>query len=999
MDETSNWAEQSQPKKPELAETSNIGLPTSYNEQAATESLDPVRSKGVIESTLQFLSTANSETLLGVFACLVVATLVLFGRLGLLLIGIASGIILHAQWEAVYEDPIHPLSNPRQRRRKELALDITRRLLDWPKSTTLAADAEQDDTGQVFLFGDSSSADLDYSALGPKTADALRSITDAAMKDYVISWSSPILPPETTFHLACRKLLAEFISSLSLHLSRKRSADTFLELLTNSSSLIIVFLNELSAAFESVGSTKPPEEVVLRYIETSPESGLANILANDQQKKKLDIIADDILARFLDPNVYGCLLLRNFMREMFVSVLFESTVSSLSRPEIINGWIIYLFSEGKSEIMTAIDAGVEGAQEQVVTATRELNSVNELPSDTTSNTSPDSDIPGDIIQHEMANVDRATVEAKREAKRLSDMITAHDQQKQSPERALGDYVQEVASDDRIDHREVLPADEIGDGALQRKVSDRDQAKHIENNIDSKLEENNSSSPSLMQSKSPTAPTSLPEPAILHRASITVETEASKVTSKGPLRSKPTSDYLLQVEPVSTRSTGWMVFRKYTDFESLHQTLEAISRLHKLRKFSDDHPVVPSWKGQTTLELAKNLECYLQDALNHESLAESEKMKRFLGKDEHLGSDFSNPYGRTGFPFPSQSALENVGKGVLGVLSNAPRGVSGSGKAMLDGMTGVFGGGSSKKPSPDSVVGDKARPLDPVNHNGSIDQGSQGRLRNSARIGSASPPDGSHRDKTFGRPAPPPEEAFPNQSDTATDYAGFPDSSAQTTDVGSTVASTQLSPSTGRNTSADLPRSPGGTQDNSHANSEGQAPDAGLSEYRSRGNPITHEETRIAVELIFAVINELYTLSSAWNIRRTLLNAAKSYILRPGNPHLETIRELLQVSMIDSHTSDEAIGLYLNKLRENALPTESELENWPPPSTDAEKERLRETARKVFVQRGLPQALTSVMGANASKEVLGRIFDCLQVQNLARGFVYSLFLQALKTAIL
>lgn len=186
MDETSNWAEQSQPKKPELAETSNVGLPTSYSEQAATESLNPVRSKGVIESTLQFLSTANSETLLGVFACLVGATLVLFGRLGLLLIGIASGIVLHAQWEAVYEDPIHPLSNPRQRRRKELALDIARRLLDWPKSTTLAADAEQDDTGQVFLFGDSSSADLDYSALGPKTADALRSITDAVMKDYVM---------------------------------------------------------------------------------------------------------------------------------------------------------------------------------------------------------------------------------------------------------------------------------------------------------------------------------------------------------------------------------------------------------------------------------------------------------------------------------------------------------------------------------------------------------------------------------------------------------------------------------------------------------------------------------------------------------------------------------------------------------------------------------------------------------------------------------------------
>lgn len=186
MDETSNWAEQSQPKKPELAETPHIVLPTSYNEQAVTESSNPVRSKGAIDSTLQFLSTSNGETLLGVFACLVGATLLLFGRLGLLLIGIASGIILHAQWEAADEDPTQPLSNSRHRRRKELALDIARRLLDWPKSTDSAADAGQDDIGQVFLFGDTSSADLEYSTLGPKTAAALRSITDAIMRDYVM---------------------------------------------------------------------------------------------------------------------------------------------------------------------------------------------------------------------------------------------------------------------------------------------------------------------------------------------------------------------------------------------------------------------------------------------------------------------------------------------------------------------------------------------------------------------------------------------------------------------------------------------------------------------------------------------------------------------------------------------------------------------------------------------------------------------------------------------
>lgn len=168
---------------------------------------------------------------------------------------------------------------------------------------------------------------------------------------------------------------------------------------------------------------------------------------------------------------------------------------------------------------------------------------------------------------------------------------------------------------------------------------------------------------------------------------------------------------------------------------------------------------------------------------------------------------------------------------------------------------------------------------------------------------------------------------------------------------------------------------------------------------SGGSPITEDETRIAVELIFAVINELYTLSSAWNIRRTLLNAAKAYILRPGNPNLGAIRTLLQESMIDAQTSDEALAAYITKLRENSLPTQEEMSRWPPPLSNDEKERLRANARKLLIQRGMPQALMSVMGAAATGEALGKVFDCLQVEEISRGFIFALVLQALRAVIL
>ncbi|PYI09074.1 hypothetical protein BO78DRAFT_395144 [Aspergillus sclerotiicarbonarius CBS 121057] len=1003
MDEASVCvAESSQPNESARAETSHTSSTVSCEDQAANDRPGLVQTKEIVDFTLQFLSTSSNEALLGVFACLLGATFVLFGRLGLLLIGITSGVVLHASWEGADNDSIDNLLKITGPKRRELALDVAGRLLDWPKRKTHGFDVGHNSFEQA--SPKDTSVDLDYSTFGPETAAALGSITDAVMMDYVNSWSRPILPPETTFPLSCRQLLAGFISSLSSHLSRKRPADTLLELLTNSSSLIIVFLNELSAIFGSVESSDPPEQVVLRYLETSPESGLSNILAKEQQRKKLNLIAGDILSSFLDPNVYECLLLKDFIREMLASVLFESAISSLSRPEIINGWIIYLLSEGKSEIMTAIDAGVEGAQKQSVAATRNPNNVNYLSSKAVGDAISDSRVIGEDIQQESTGVDMATVEAKIEAKRLSDMIAVHELRKQTLEKAIQDNVRKEVVDG--DHGENgLPADNIGD-----EIQFGEQSRHGdtgERHTGDKSETQQDEASELSQLPHfghSVPPKTLAEPLTLYRASITVETD-SEVAGKGLLRSKPTSSYLIQIEPISARSTGWMVFRKYNDFEPLHETLEAISRLHKIGAFAENHPIVPLWKGQTKSDLAKNLERYLQDALCHESLAESERMKRFLGKDEHLGSESTKPLSKAGFPFPSQTAIGNVGKGVLGVLTNAPKGVSEGGKAVLEGMTGVFGGAISKKPSPDPVADDTARSLGLFPYqNEPIDHSSKEIFENSPRTGTSLELNRPIQDpplspKIIDKPGLPVEETNSEETEISKDFSRLiPESSVQTV-KSEPVVSTQAPSSPGRNNPTDPPHSLNGKQDASHASSKGQAQGAGSSDLKSQSSPITQDETRIAVELIFAVINELYTLSSAWNIRRTLLNAAKSYILRPGNPHLETIRELLQVSMIDSHMSDEAIGLYLNKLRENALPTKTELENWPPPPDDAEKERLRETARRAFVQRGLPQALTSVMGANASKEALGKVFDCLQVEIVARGFVFSLILQGLKAAIL
>ncbi|KAJ5630552.1 uncharacterized protein N7484_010652 [Penicillium longicatenatum] len=905
--------------------------------------------------TLEFLSTSSNERLLGVFGILVIGTYIILGRLGLLLIGAALGAILHASWEGPAHCNNGILSTPKKRH--ELALEVSQRLLDWSLRTVTATGDEGTDSNIVAAPEDLSTSDLEYGAFRPATAASLRVLTDAVVKDYVKYWYEPILPGEAVFPGSCRRTLTHFVTTISSHLSRKRTEDTFLQFLTNSSSIIIVFLNELSAAFSAAGSSpKDAQKIVEQYLENAPDSSLANVLSKEQQRKKLNMIADDILSNYLDPKAYRCSPVRDFLREVFARVVLESTVISLSRPEFINDWIIYLLQDGESEIMHAIDAGVAGARNQSVDSSRISEDAKGALSEPSKNKA--------LSQAESLpdQVDMATEKAMQEAKRLSAMIASQDMQGTTSKPLV-----------QSDHDEGTPLFSVNDPVSSLPHSAI----------------NNHGNGGQVDPISPPREEAPAPPVNLHGAQVMVDDDAAE-REKGVIKSRPTWDYLVQVEPTSTRSTGWMVFRKYSDFQSLHEMLETVARLNGIQGFSEQFSTLPTWKGKTRHVLSRDLERYLQEATKHESLTETERMRRFLEKESG-----TNEKGVTkaGYSFPSQSTFENMGKGVLGVLTNAPKGVAGSGKAVLDGVTGVFGvTGHSRKPTNTS----DRQPLPHKNATG-------------ADHGPTVPADAANDHSALRTSdveeapslmaSPEPSSAFVEEeslrlssSDSHHDFSsatGGQDAWA----VESTLAPSESSSHVEGSQSKEVPVPiPSPLPNDMRTSSESEH----ISQRTCRQQkPITEDETQIAVELIFAVINELYTLSSAWNIRRTLLNAAKSYILRPGSPTLETIRTLLQDSMIESHTSDDAIGEYLKKLRENALPTEEEFKAWPPPPTEEEKEQVREKARRLFVQRGIPQALTSVMGAAASREALEKIFDSLQVESVAQGFVFSVLLQGLR----
>ena len=135
---------------------------------------------------LEFLSNASSETLGACVVGLGASTYFVLGRIGLVLIGIVGGIVLHATWE--YNGHNHGDDGDgakalELKRRREVGLDVVRRLLDWRDSKSGSDEVEQKRSQAT--AASSSKSDLDYSNLAPATSAALEGLSDAIIRDYV----------------------------------------------------------------------------------------------------------------------------------------------------------------------------------------------------------------------------------------------------------------------------------------------------------------------------------------------------------------------------------------------------------------------------------------------------------------------------------------------------------------------------------------------------------------------------------------------------------------------------------------------------------------------------------------------------------------------------------------------------------------------------------------------------------------------------------------------
>ena len=155
---------------------------TMSNGRQHSQTKDASTTNAFLSGTLDFLANASKETLIACYVALAAVLYMVFGRVGLLLIGIITGAIAHgAPGSAWHGDRTEHGST---------SLDLARRSLAW-----------QDDkiaTGQAGDAGPLETAAEHHAApeisCGPATKVAVENLQEAVIRDYVRSVSKAYGP-------------------------------------------------------------------------------------------------------------------------------------------------------------------------------------------------------------------------------------------------------------------------------------------------------------------------------------------------------------------------------------------------------------------------------------------------------------------------------------------------------------------------------------------------------------------------------------------------------------------------------------------------------------------------------------------------------------------------------------------------------------------------------------------------------------------------------------
>ena len=145
----------------------------------------PDQPKYIVNCLLLFLSTASTETAAASLLGLAVLTYFILGRLGLLLIGIVVGVILHASWEIRDGSSSAYLKVKKRKQLKRTGLQILDATLQWRTEVneTQRQTLEEEQSNHKSSYDENNLVSL------PKTSDAIKQFKSALLRNY-IEWAA-----------------------------------------------------------------------------------------------------------------------------------------------------------------------------------------------------------------------------------------------------------------------------------------------------------------------------------------------------------------------------------------------------------------------------------------------------------------------------------------------------------------------------------------------------------------------------------------------------------------------------------------------------------------------------------------------------------------------------------------------------------------------------------------------------------------------------------------
>ncbi|KTW30056.1 uncharacterized protein T551_02000 [Pneumocystis jirovecii RU7] len=748
--------------------------------------------------------------------------------------------------------------------------------------------------------------------LSPMIATSLSLLFDNLMKSYIEDWYFPI-SKDGSFPTACRMLFDHFSLSFYQHLASKSSYDIMMLFFIQCSNTIIVALRELRSALSFSTDDHNIISVISAYVAQNPGSALSRLLDQPLQRERFRFESENLMKFLGKKEDLDCSILRTLMREMFTVQIFENVVDICSSADFINEWIIYLYdnekshetNEEQSQKKSEVQLAMEKAMEEAAEMTKLLQDKAE------NQESPLSEHPSPIMFNEVITPE------KRDYFRRSSVTCFV-----SPIRSR------TSSPDGRHH--FKPFCHSKSGSPDRSRLGLYDLKELKPSINAPQDVFLEKDTSSLSKES------------LFQADISLSYVNSELSPKKIIKSKWSINFLIIVEPAGGQMPGWVIIKKYSDFESLHEVLRRLAAVSGLHSFAKE---LPHWKNISYEDLRISLENYLRKALKSRDLSDSHAMKSFLDK-QSKSDGFSGKR-------KSWQQLRTVSDGVRDVIKAPATG----GRAIINALGAV--GRKAFVDIPDNIYESEAENPSTDGLEDSPIVNTDNLLFNASKDDEKPlPPRSSFQSQTEEKKETKLSTAFPN----------IPDNGSLDLTFKTETCSEELLLEHDKN--------------NIDLNDKKES----FSHEKSNSNVtkgFSNSDVQLFIDINFCILSEFYSLSSkTWSIRRSLLGILRSLLLRNGT-YVDFVKEAIEEKVTNFFSNEKWISEQINKII---------MEIWSPdPAENVEKDsqKLMLKAKRLFLRKTIPDTLKSLVGGTATKESLEIVFNALQEKEFMRGILSSI----------